>query len=589
MIKIKVFSIFFLIFLFLLNHFIFTTFQIKSYNTISFIDHDLGYLVEQLLLKLDFFEINRLVSHPAEYGVEFYYLSYLFNFLNIFFNLNAINIFYLVTIFHLICVFFTFYIVYRFFKKINIDILYFVFFVLIIISSPLYISSISHFKPDANLFMLSIMSTIYFFYNYIKKNKVKHLLYSIFFSALAFSVKFFGLFFFLPFLYFCFVANNKFKKNLPQIYYKSVLLLNVIFIIIWFYFFFDFLNNGYLDNLSKKGLLNVNLLKILSIFLNYKFFFILIFFLAIVYIFFYKKKNIYLVNYFFFINIFAFFAYIISIPVIFDFKTLISSIVGFYTYTNFTKEITEFLFFSNFINFIISDFKYELLNIVSVFIIILSIIFNFYKKIILPEIYIFISIYFFSMILIMPLIWPADRMYNARIVIFYIQFILFFLSLSSIIKYYKFSVFNKFFLILFTVLYFIFYQNLNNVNLFKLYSHYRLIQNQVNDLNDKLNKYHNSKNNFYFCGGFFPYYHNNNYFEKMTSDCLSSNFLRDMSKDDFIIFAFDHIYPKDFLLYEKLVKDKIIYHFETIAGKKTRINGEITEMSFAVIKKKTIN
>ena len=75
----------------------------------------------------------------------------------------------------------------------------------------------------------------------------------------------------------------------------------------------------------------------------------------------------------------------------------------------------------------------------------------------------------------------------------------------------------------------------------------------------------------------------------MTSDCLSSNFLRDMSKDDFIIFAFDHIYPKDFLLYEKLVKDKIIYHFETIAGKKTRINGEITEMSFAVIKKKTIN
>lgn len=86
MIKIKVFSIFFLIFLFLLNHFIFTTFQIKSYNTISFIDHDLGYLVEQLLLKLDFFEINRLVSHPAEYGVEFYYLSYLFNFLNVFFN-----------------------------------------------------------------------------------------------------------------------------------------------------------------------------------------------------------------------------------------------------------------------------------------------------------------------------------------------------------------------------------------------------------------------------------------------------------------------------------------------------------------------
>jgi hypothetical protein len=111
----------------------------------------------------------------------------------------------------------------------------------------------------------------------------------------------------------------------------------------------------------------------------------------------------------------------------------------------------------------------------------------------------------------------------------------------------------------------------------------------VHDLNVKLNKYHNSKNNIYFCGGFFPYYQNNNYFEKMTSDCLSSNFLRGMSKDDYIIFAIDHIYPKDFLLYESLVKNKIIYQFDDIAGKKTRMNGEIREMSFAVIKKKTIN
>jgi hypothetical protein len=548
MAKIKVFSIFSIIFFFLLNHFIFTTFQIKSYNTIAFIDHDLGYLVEQLLLKLDFFEITRLVSHPAEYGVEFYYLSYLFNFLNIFFNLNAINIFYLVTIFHLIYVFFAFYIVYRFFKKINIDLFYFVFFVLIIISSPVYTSNISHFKPDANLFILSIISAIYFFYNYIKKNKVKHLLYSIFFSAFASTVKFFGLFFLFSFLYFFFLPNNKFKINLTQIYFKFLLLLNVIFIIIWLYFFFNFIDNSYLDNLSKKGVLNINLFKILSFFLDYHFIILITFlFLAIIYIFF-PKKNIFLVNFFLILNIFFFFSYIISIPIIFDYKTLISTIVGFYDYTNLAKETTEFLFFSNYINFLISDFKYGLLNIVSFFIIILSLIFHFYKKIILPEIYIFISIYFLSMIFIMPLFFPANRLYLIRVAIFYLQFILFFLSISTIINYYKFCVFNKYFLILPVIVYFVFHQNFNNVNLFQLYSHHRLIQNQVDDLNVKLNKYHNSKNNFYFCGGFFPYYQNNNYFKKMTSDCLSSNFLRGMSKDDYIIYAIDHIYPKDFLL-----------------------------------------
>lgn len=589
MTKIKVFSIFSIIFFFLLNHFIFTTFQIKSYNTIAFIDHDLGYLVEQLLLKLNFLEITRLVSHPAEYGVEFYYLSYLFNFLNIFFNLNTINIFYLVTIFHLISVFFTFYIVYRFFKKINIDLLYFVLFVLIIILSPVYTSNISHFKPDANLFMLSIISTIYFFNSYIKKNKVKNLLLAIFFSSLASSVKFFGLFFIFSFLYFFFIASNRFKLNLSQIYCKFLLFLNVIFIIIWLYFFFNFLDNGYLDNLLRKGILNINYIKILSFFLHYHFIILISFlFLAIIYIFFYKKK-IFIVNFFLILNIFFLFSYIISIPIIFNYKTLISTIVGFYAYTNLTKETTEFLFFSNYINFLIVDFKYGLLNIVSFFIIILSLIFHFCKKIILPKIYIFISIYFLLMIFIMPLIWPANRMYLIRISIFYLQFILFFISISIIIKHYKFGVFNKYFLILSIIVYFVFYQNFNKVNLFQLYSHHRLIQNQVNDLNVKLNKYHNSKNNFYFCGGFFPYYQNKNYFEKMTSDCLSSNFLRGMSKDDYIIFAIDHIYPKDFLLYESLVNNKIIYHFDDIVGKKTRMNGEITEMSFAVIKKKTIN
>jgi hypothetical protein len=587
--RINVLTVFTLIFFFLLNHFIFTTFQIKSYNDIAFIDHDLGYLVEQLILKLDFFEISRIVSHPAVYGVEFYYLSYLFNFSKNFFNLSAINIFYLVTIFHLICVFITFYIIFKFFKKLNLNIFYFLFFFLTIISSPLYISNISHFKPDANLFILFIVSTIFFFNNYLKKNKIKYLLYSIIFSALAFSVKFFSLFFLFSFLYY-FVIAKKCKIILAQIYLNIISLLNVIFITTWSYFFFDFLQEGYLDNLIKKKLLSENLLNVMNFFLHYRFFFLILFFLlAIIYIFFYKHKNFYVKNFFFLLNIFTFFSFLISIPLIFDYKTLFSSIVGFYDYTNLKKEASEFLFFSNFINFLISDFKYGIINVVSIFIIILSIILHFYKKIILPKIYTFISIYFFSMIFIMPLIWPADRLYLIRIVIFYLQFILFFLSLSIITKTFKFSLLNQYFLILLSVIYFIFSQNFNNVNLFKLYSNYSHIQNQVKDLNIKLNKYQNGKNKFYFCGGFFPYYVTNNYFEVLNSNCLNNNFIKGISNDDYLIITFDHIYAADLLLYEKLVNDGIIYNFATINGSKTRINGLIREVSYTVIKKTMIN
>lgn len=584
--KIKVFTIFSLIFFFLLNHFIFTAFQIKSYNSIAFIDHDLGYLVEQLLLKLDFLEINRLVSHPAIYGVEFYYLSYLFNFLNFFFNLNPINIFYLVTIFHLTCVFFTFYLVFRLFKKLNIDIFYFVFFVLIIFFSPIYISRISDFKPDANLFMLFIVSTIFFFNNYLKKNKIKNLLYSIFFSVLAFSVKFFGIFFLFSFLFFIF-TKKKYKIHFSQIYSNIISFLNIIFITIWLYFFLNFLENGYLDNLRQKKLLNENLINILNFFSHHSLFILFfLFFFGSYFIFFYKNRSIYVKNLSFLLNIFIFFSFLICTPLIFDYKILFSSVAGFHAYTNLTKDASEVLFFSNFVNFLISDFKYGVLNILSIFIIIISVIFRFYKKIILPEIFIFILIFFCLMIFIMPLIWPAVRNYPIRIVIFYLQFILTFLSLSIILNSYKLKILSQFALCFFTTVSFIFLQNFNNVNIFKLYSKNSLIQNQVKELNIKLIKYQNTKSNFYFCGGFFPYYLKNNYFQIMNSNCLSENFLKSVSKNDYIIIALDHIYPADFLIYEKRIKDKIIYNYGNITGVKTTNNGRIIEITYTVLKVK---
>ena len=43
----------------------------KSYYLIAFTDHDEGYLLEQLLLKIYHLNIERFVSIEIEYGFEF--------------------------------------------------------------------------------------------------------------------------------------------------------------------------------------------------------------------------------------------------------------------------------------------------------------------------------------------------------------------------------------------------------------------------------------------------------------------------------------------------------------------------------------
>lgn len=48
------------------------------YYSIDFIDHDEGYLIEQLLLKIGIFDIKKIVTSASEYGVDFYYFKNLF-------------------------------------------------------------------------------------------------------------------------------------------------------------------------------------------------------------------------------------------------------------------------------------------------------------------------------------------------------------------------------------------------------------------------------------------------------------------------------------------------------------------------------
>ena len=53
-------------------------FTFNEYRLIDYADHDEGYLLEQLILKINQFDLRQSVSSIAEYGVEYHYFKYIF-------------------------------------------------------------------------------------------------------------------------------------------------------------------------------------------------------------------------------------------------------------------------------------------------------------------------------------------------------------------------------------------------------------------------------------------------------------------------------------------------------------------------------
>ena len=141
----------------LLSVFIINYINVNYYDLLALIDHDEGFLIEQLLLKINYFNIERIVSRFNEYGVEFYYLSIFFDFIFLFINLSKINVYYIVILFHLIFLISSFFIIFKIFSLLNFNKYYYLIFSFVIIATPeIFYNSIS-LKPDLNslLFFLT--------------------------------------------------------------------------------------------------------------------------------------------------------------------------------------------------------------------------------------------------------------------------------------------------------------------------------------------------------------------------------------------------------------------------------------------------
>ena len=196
--NIIILSFFFFYFFYILNFN--TLFTFENYEDIGLYSDDELYLADQLLSVVKKNKISFLNADAAQYGVEFYYFKYLYNFINFFFHLSNKDIVYFTIFIHFLLGFCAFFLLQKFLLDLNIDkfLVYFILF-LIFVSNEKFIFSLSSLKPDSNLCLFLVLLSLCCLINYTKKH---FYLASIFFASLAFVVKLWGLFLLLPIIYF---------------------------------------------------------------------------------------------------------------------------------------------------------------------------------------------------------------------------------------------------------------------------------------------------------------------------------------------------------------------------------------------------
>ena len=209
-------------------------FFFDNYNSVAFSDHDEGYLLEQLILKLSQFNIDRVQSIEAAYGVEFYYLKFFFNFLGLFTVLSKLSVFYILIFFHGSLALGSFYIIFKIFDLLKISKIYNIIFLLTILSVPEIFNNSLSLKPDLNLLFFSCSCILYYFIKFNLFNNKKDYYLLILFVSFSLTIKVWS----LPFLIIFFFIKFNYKDDLRK--FKGVFLLLIITL-------FFFVNHYFLD------------------------------------------------------------------------------------------------------------------------------------------------------------------------------------------------------------------------------------------------------------------------------------------------------------------------------------------------------
>lgn len=326
------------IYFFLLN--INSIFTFEYYKDFGLYSDDELYLSEQLLY------LNKLGlnSDKAQYGVEFYYFNFIFKILTLFINFDEIDKVYTVISYHILFGLFSIFFICRIllFFKVN-RFLTFIIFPILIFSDEKIIFNFSSLKPDANICLFLIILSIFFLKNF--HYKINFLL-SIVFSALAFSIKLWGIFLLAPIIYYINASNYKLRDIVSlKILFFIILFLIIIFstfLIINFIFFFQFFKLNMILGLSLCVLIIIFFFVNLHILKKYLNFFIHI----------PKLYNVVVI-----ISLFFFFSFIFFIPLLTDPNIFLSSI-KYFLYDSLLTNYEGGRYYLNFFK-ILEIFLYE--------------------------------------------------------------------------------------------------------------------------------------------------------------------------------------------------------------------------------------
>ena len=180
-------------------------FTFNEYRLIDYADHDEGYLLEQLILKINQFDLKQSISSIAEYGVEYYYFKYIFEISAYFVDLNILSIFKIKVLINSFFSILGFIYLHKIFDLLNLNKIFYYILLLTIISTPEILFLTASLKPDLNLLFYTLIMTYYFFLKSSLYNLKKDTYFFLFFLCLSLSIKAWA----LPFLILIFF--NKFN------------------------------------------------------------------------------------------------------------------------------------------------------------------------------------------------------------------------------------------------------------------------------------------------------------------------------------------------------------------------------------------
>ena len=543
--KINLYVIIILIFL---SYFVINL-SFNYYNVIDFIDHDEGFLIEQLVLKIGIFDIHKTVTSAAEYGADFYYFKYFFLFLNHFIELNVMDVFKVKTLINTCLAAFSYAIIYRIFDLLNFKkIFYFLFLISILAVPEIFRLSVT-LKQDLTLLFFLLTLTYYFFLKSSIYNKQSDAYLFLIFLSLSLSIKAWA----FPFIFLLFFDKFNYSKNNKKLYKIIFISLLLFFIFLLNSYFFEInsfisSNEDFLSfyDLSKNNFLLKTLVNIFTDHFN-----LIIIFLNITFILFVKFISLKskFEDSFLKFSIFFMTWFILWYPYISDLTTFTKTIIEDSYSTVLNKNSTTSANYEDILSYLIYDVQNFKINFaIFIFFILSPILIYFYRfnlsnhfKVLIPLLSICIlSLLFVNSITDYGNQYPAKYLYF----IFINLFVFYLINALSKIRYLYFSFLFIFLITCFLSFFFNFDKYLNYKNFLS-----------INDKIASLTFFHQEKLNLdnkilYVCATNYPVNiikSKINIISKSYGECVDPQFILNLKKDDLIFFESSLSRSKSFL------------------------------------------